>query len=273
MFDDVKDQKPDTPQSDAMPHNPPTGLPIAPDQQQQASIPKPSTVEDIMADTEPETASPEANAFSRAESSQSPQGNMESSTQNMQTPPPSMTPGMTPTPGPGIAWEDNQNTGSKKKLLLVGIGVVVVALLGIGAYVGYTQFFSGSSLTSPSTDTTVETDTTATPNEVENVTTVVDDQAQLPGGDDTVDRQEPSTLIDSDGDGFTDAEEVNQYNTDPLLADTDSDGLFDREEVVSWKTDPLNPDTDGDSFLDGEEVENGYDPLGTGTLDYFGQVN
>lgn len=67
---------------------------------------------------------------------------------------------------------------------------------------------------------------------------------------------------DTDGDGLTDGEEVNEYNTDPLNADTDGDGLNDGEEVNSYGTDPLNPDSDGDGLDDGEEVNNyRTDPL------------
>lgn len=37
--------------------------------------------------------------------------------------------------------------------------------------------------------------------------------------------------MDSDGDGLTDNEEVNLYNTSPYLEDSDSDGISDREEI------------------------------------------
>ncbi|MCF7820032.1 MAG: thrombospondin type 3 repeat-containing protein [Candidatus Pacebacteria bacterium] len=43
--------------------------------------------------------------------------------------------------------------------------------------------------------------------------------------------------------------------------DSDGDGLTDKEENEIYNTNPNNPDTDGDGYLDGEEVENGYDPL------------
>lgn len=81
---------------------------------------------------------------------------------------------------------------------------------------------------------------------------------------------------DTDGDGLTDGEEVDNYRTDPLLIDTDSDNLTDFDEInkhgtnarkadsdsdglndgdeVARGTDPNNPDTDGDKLLDGEEV-------------------
>ncbi len=64
---------------------------------------------------------------------------------------------------------------------------------------------------------------------------------------------------DSDGDGLTDEEEVNIYETHPLLADTDGDQRTDGEEVLGEPmTDPLNADTDG--FDDGFEVCQDADP-------------
>ncbi len=70
---------------------------------------------------------------------------------------------------------------------------------------------------------------------------------------------------DSDGDGLSDAEEV-QLGTNPQAVDTDSDGLTDFDEVKIYGTDPKNPDTDGDGYLDGAEVKGGYNPKGQGKL-------
>ena len=60
-------------------------------------------------------------------------------------------------------------------------------------------------------------------------------------------------VLDTDGDGLTDQEEL-QLGTDPKNPDTDGDGLTDGEEVKVYKTDPLNPDTDYDALIDGDEV-------------------
>lgn len=71
------------------------------------------------------------------------------------------------------------------------------------------------------------------------------------------------TKADSDGDGLTDAEEIQTYGTDPLSADSDKDGISDSDEVkgtTGYVTDPLNIDTDGDGMDDGEEIANGYNP-------------
>ena len=67
---------------------------------------------------------------------------------------------------------------------------------------------------------------------------------------------------DSDGDGLTNADEINVYGTDPLVADSDSDGLSDGSEVNVYGTSPLLADTDGGSVGDGVEVlVSGTDPL------------
>ncbi len=64
---------------------------------------------------------------------------------------------------------------------------------------------------------------------------------------------------DDDGDGLTNAEEV-ERQTDPANPDSDGDGLTDGEEVNDLETDPTNPDTDGDDLEDGDEITQGTDP-------------
>lgn len=73
------------------------------------------------------------------------------------------------------------------------------------------------------------------------------------------------TVTDSDGDGLTNAVEL-EVGTSISKPDTDSDGLGDREEVQVYGTDPLRTDTDEDGFLDGQEVQAGYNPNGPGKL-------
>ena len=58
---------------------------------------------------------------------------------------------------------------------------------------------------------------------------------------------------DTDGDGVTDEQELQTYNTDPNNADTDEDSLDDGREI-ELNTDPTVPDTDDDGLLDGEEI-------------------
>ncbi|HWJ66256.1 MAG TPA: Stk1 family PASTA domain-containing Ser/Thr kinase [Nocardioides sp.] len=50
---------------------------------------------------------------------------------------------------------------------------------------------------------------------------------------------EPTTPVDTDGDGLTDAQEATA-GTDPAKADTDGDGISDGDEVAAG-TDPTNP--------------------------------
>lgn len=71
--------------------------------------------------------------------------------------------------------------------------------------------------------------------------------------------QPPPQILDTDGDGLTNQEEIS-LGTNPNLVDTDNDGLTDKEEVKIYQTEPLNFDTDGDGYKDGQEVLNGYNP-------------
>ncbi len=77
---------------------------------------------------------------------------------------------------------------------------------------------------------------------------------------------------DTDGGGVKDGAEVKQA-TNPvnnpkddtpvsqdLNPDTDGDGLTDADEKNKYQTDPNNPDTDGGTVWDGQEVKRGTDP-------------
>jgi LmbE family N-acetylglucosaminyl deacetylase/regulation of enolase protein 1 (concanavalin A-like superfamily) len=80
---------------------------------------------------------------------------------------------------------------------------------------------------------------------------------------------------DDDGDGLANTVEIG-LGTDPQLADTDSDGLSDGQEVNQYLTDPLVADTDGDGMPDGYEVANGLLPTiadGSGDSDGDGISN
>lgn len=66
---------------------------------------------------------------------------------------------------------------------------------------------------------------------------------------------------DDDGDGLSNGDEIDLYNTDPALTDTDGDGLDDGEELDVYGTEPTYADTDLDGVNDGEEVSKGTDPL------------
>lgn len=55
-----------------------------------------------------------------------------------------------------------------------------------------------------------------------------------------------------------------QASSSPIVIDSDGDGLTDEQELMLYKTDPNKKDTDGDGYPDGEEVTKGYNPRGQG---------
>ena len=62
-------------------------------------------------------------------------------------------------------------------------------------------------------------------------------------------------VVDTEGDGLSDFQELREYGTNPCDPDTDWDGLTDYEEVYRALdkiiTDPCDNDTDNDNLLDG----------------------
>lgn len=65
--------------------------------------------------------------------------------------------------------------------------------------------------------------------------------------------------VDVDSDGLSFREE-SKYGTYCYSPDTDQDGLKDGDEINTYQTDPLLSDTDGDKLSDGNEVFLGLDP-------------
>jgi hypothetical protein len=63
------------------------------------------------------------------------------------------------------------------------------------------------------------------------------------------------TLIDTDGDGVADGDEINLYGTDPTVFDSDGDGMGDGDELYNLRTDPLAWDTDGNGAADGADSQ------------------
>ncbi|MBI5003039.1 SdiA-regulated domain-containing protein [Candidatus Woesearchaeota archaeon] len=69
-------------------------------------------------------------------------------------------------------------------------------------------------------------------------------------------------LVDTDGDGLTDYQEVITYGTSGTTADTDGDGLSDYQEIITYGTDARDTDSDNDSLTDYQEVVTyGTNPL------------
>jgi hypothetical protein len=80
------------------------------------------------------------------------------------------------------------------------------------------------------------------------------------GEGDPNDPTDDTTVVDSDGDGLTDAEET-ALGTDPNDADSDDDGISDGQEQLpgadsdgDGKINALDSDSDNDGILDGTEV-------------------
>ena len=69
--------------------------------------------------------------------------------------------------------------------------------------------------------------------------------------------------MDSDGDGITDFEESNRFNTDSLLVDTDNDGIEDKREIYDYTAVPL-----GNSM----ETHISSNPYGRYVKNYDGRV-
>lgn len=139
--------------------------------------------------------------------------------------------------------------------------VIVLALVAGAAYAAYQvmvrQPADGSVVNSVSDDGVVTSD-----DEEDEAAEVIDtpkEEEKKP------ERENKGTFLDSDGDGLTNAEEL-EAGTLSNNPDTDGDGLGDREEVKVYETDPREADTDDDSFLDGQEVAGGYNPNGDGRL-------
>ncbi len=78
-------------------------------------------------------------------------------------------------------------------------------------------------------------------------------------------KQAGASFTDTDKDTLPDVwEQI--AGSDLTLVDTDDDGLTDAEEFNYYLTDPAKPDSDGDGYIDGIEVANGFNPLGNGSL-------
>lgn len=121
--------------------------------------------------------------------------------------------------------------GWLKKTRLIWILVVASLLLIGGGYLIYSKFFSGEQ--KPKS---------------EQVPNIVVPKPVADGN------------LDSDNDGLPDKQEV-VLGTNPRKADTDGDGLADGDEVNIYQSDPLLPDTDADGYDDGREVARGYSPI------------
>ena len=174
----------------------------------------------------------------------------------------------------GLAATDEFSAGAPEKrgqdkLFKIIIAVIVVLVVGLAGYLVYSKFLKAPAETAPTvpTDQKTEASPTATTSvPVEPSGSFVEVPPILgvnaPAAATTTEIATstiPTSLVDSDSDGLTDAQEK-AAGTNINIIDTDNDGLSDYEEVEIYKTNPLSADTDGDGYLDGAEVNSGYDP-------------
>ncbi len=62
--------------------------------------------------------------------------------------------------------------------------------------------------------------------------------------------------LDTDMDGISDYDEINEYGTSAIEADTDGDGLDDYQEIFVYLTSAIDGDSDDDFIGDGDEINN-----------------
>jgi hypothetical protein len=162
---------------------------------------------------------------------------------------------------PGGDSSSLSHSGAIKIFVIIGVVLIIFGVSGFFAYRIMVQPADDSSVVNSISDDALRDDSDNSTNDE------LDDAAQTadeaPSNPEPV--TNPGTLLDSDGDGLTNAREL-EVGTSVTKSDTDGDGLGDREEVEVYGTDPRNPDTDGDGYLDGQEVSSGYNPNGSGRL-------
>ena len=188
---------------------------------------------------------------------------------------PNQNPMMQNPQGASSAFQDFEEEGSRSSKILKTLFVIILilAIIGVAAYFVYSKILLPKTINAP----VIENQNNQNNNEdnnfqfEEDLNQVIEEENNTSTDDLIIndDNSEENILknIDTDEDGLSDFDEINLYNTDPLIADTDGDGLSDFDEIMIFNTDPLNPDTDGDTYLDGQEVLSGYNPLGEGKLD------
>lgn len=72
-------------------------------------------------------------------------------------------------------------------------------------------------------------------------------------------------IINQDGETNATSSPAQEDNKN-TTQDTDQDGLTDQEELNQYHTNPNKADTDNDTYSDGDEIKNGYNPNGDGRL-------
>ena len=139
---------------------------------------------------------------------------------------------------------------------------LLLILFGGGAALAGLWPFGGGSEPAPTATMIAAVATESLPTATPGAETAVPPADSDTDGDGLSDSQETQNYntdpnnADSDGDGLSDGQETQNYNTDPRSADSDGDGLSDGQEVQNYNTDPRSADSDGDGLSDGQEVQN-----------------
>lgn len=147
------------------------------------------------------------------------------------------------------------------------IALVALVLIIVAGYVAYRFMVKDAVPQNVKNQITNNSSATTTPDDDDDEpdTATGTTPAPVEDPDDDEPDEGPAAVVDSDGDGLSNDEEI-ELGTSVAKSDTDADGLGDKEEIKVYDTDPKDPDTDGDGFKDGEEVRNGYNPSGDGKL-------
>lgn len=179
-------------------------------------------------------------------------------------------------PDSGVSIAESPARGLARKLVRLVFFALGAAVVVIAGYFGYQYFLAAKPQVAetPNANNQIPDNANVAADENAPVAPSANVNLNIPPINDNVPtpapalapQDDPNSMLDTDGDGLTDYQEVHIYHTDPLKTDTDNDGLSDRDEVITWKTDPLKADTDGDGYTDGNEVKDGYNPLGPGKL-------
>ncbi len=196
-------------------------------------------------------------------------------------------PTATPSPlAPPVFQQAAKEQKNSKRGIFLGLGIfLAVAFLAVGGFFAYTLLKDTSSPAAPTPSFApvalesplVIATPTVLPTPTPTPAVVQESPAALQQGesDDIADEDEDELtnaeerfygtnprLVDTDGDGYTDGEEV-RAGYDPLSGgklDSDNDGFPDPDER-QFGSDPFHPDTDGDGYSDGDEIANGHNPL------------
>lgn len=167
-----------------------------------------------------------------------------------------------------FSGQPEKKPGSAAKLILIVLAVLIVAAIGVLAYLQYFKktppaIVTPEPINNEASLLVTSTDTTATPTEAiitePTSTETVSSTDNVIGGTEIM---ESSTTSNSSDITVTEAA-TSEANT---TLDSDKDGLTDAEELNIYQTNPLKADSDGDGYTDGDEVKAGYNPLGEGKL-------